>query len=89
MYITYFRINYLKMKIIQLFFGVFAILFFSIGSAQTLAGNTGSAPTSSSDVANLSGPRFGITMVGDGSTSQFLNRVHEMDSLQYLSLIHI
>ena len=41
------------------------------------------AQTSSDEVATLSGPRFGITFVGDGSTSQFLNRVHEMDSLQY------
>lgn len=41
------------------------------------------AQTSNDEVATLSGPRFGITFVGDGSTSQFLNRVHEMDSLQY------
>ena len=83
MYITYFRINHFNMKNTKLIFGVFAVLFSSIGSAQNLAGNTGSPTTSSGDVANLSGPRFGITMVGDGSTSQFLNRVHEMDSLQY------
>jgi hypothetical protein len=44
------------------------------------------AQTSTNEVATLSGPRFGSTFVGDGSTSQFLNRVHEMDSLKTLNL---
>ena len=59
------------------------LLFSSASFAQTPTGNTGSTASSNGDVATLSGPRFGITVVGDGSTSQFLNRVHEMDSLQY------
>lgn len=33
-------------------------------------------------VNNLSGPRFGITYVTEGSTAQFLNRMHEMDSTE-------
>ena len=78
-----FASNTLVMNITKLISGVFSILLCSIGSAQTLSGNTGSTTASNSDVATLSGPRFGITFVGDGSTSQFLNRVHEMDSLQY------
>lgn len=81
--LSIFASNISVMKITKLISGVFAILLCSIGSAQTLTGNTGSTTTSSSDVATLSGPRFGITFLGDGSTSQFLNRVHEMDSLQY------
>ena len=71
------------MNITKLITGVFAILLCSIGSSQTLSGNTGSTTTSNSEVAILSGPRFGITIVGDGSTSQFLNRVHEKDSTEY------
>lgn len=71
------------MNITKLTAGVCAILFCSMGLAQSLTGNTGTGTASNSDVATLSGPRFGITFVGDGSTSQFLNRVHEMDSLQY------
>jgi hypothetical protein len=54
------------------------ILLFVSGSAQT-PGETGSI----SEVSKLTGPRFGFTYVGDGSTSQVLNRVHEMDSLDY------
>ena len=62
---------------------VFALCFMLSADAQNLTNNAGATSTSDSDVATLSGPRFGITFVGDGSTSQFLNRVHEMDSLQY------
>lgn len=80
---NYIRLKYFVMKITKLISGVFAILLCSVGSGQTLSSNTGSTTASNSDVATLSGPRFGITVVGDGSTSQFLNRVHEMDSLQY------
>ena len=57
-----------------------SIAFISLFSALFAVGAMGQTP---SEVATLSGPRFGITVVGDGSTSQFLNRVHEMDSLQY------
>lgn len=81
--VTYIWLKYFVMNVTKVMCGVFAILLFSIGSAQTLSGNTGSEITSNSDVATLSGPRFGITFVGDGSTSQFLNRVHEMDSTEY------
>lgn len=35
-----------------------------------------------SQVNNMSGPRFGITYVTEGSTAQFLNRMHQMDSTQ-------
>jgi len=38
-----------------------------------------------SQVNQMSGPRFGFTYVSEGSGSQFLNRVHEMDSAQYNS----
>ena len=51
----------------------------SEAEAQTLTSNYEAV----NNVATLSGPRFGITFVGDGSTSQVLNRVHEMDSLTY------
>jgi len=36
-------------------------------------------------VNQMSGPRFGFTYVSEGSSAQFLNRVHEMDSLEYHS----
>jgi len=61
--------------------GVFflgAMLFSSLGFAQT-GGGTGTI----SEVSKLTGPRFGLTYIGDGSTSQVLNRVHEMDSTEY------
>lgn len=58
---------------------VLLVLTLPFASAQTL----GTSYEAVGDVATLSGPRFGITLVGDGSTSQILNRVHEMDSLQY------
>lgn len=44
---------------------------------------TSGVAQTSNEVDQLSGPRFGITVVGDGSTSQVLNRIHEMDSLTY------
>ena len=34
-------------------------------------------------VNQMSGPRFGFTYLSEGSGAQFLNRAHEMDSLQY------
>jgi hypothetical protein len=34
-------------------------------------------------VNQMSGPRFGFTYISDGSTAQYLNRVHEMDSLEF------
>lgn len=34
-------------------------------------------------VNQMSGPRFGFTYVSEGSSAQFLNRVHELDSTQY------
>ena len=57
---------------------VAGLLLFVSGSAQT-PGDLGSI----SEVSKLTGPRFGLTYIGDGSTSQVLNRVHEMDSLEY------
>ncbi|MBN32107.1 MAG: hypothetical protein CL845_09005 [Crocinitomicaceae bacterium] len=68
-------------NIISSFFALFLLC--SASSAQTLQGNNDSSGATTSDVATLSGPRFGLTFVGDGSTSQFLNRVHEMDSLAF------
>ena len=56
-----------------------ALFVWSAASGQTLNSNYEAV----NNVATLSGPRFGFTFVGDGSTSQVLNRVHEMDSLQY------
>jgi len=55
-----------------------AMIFSTLGFAQT-PGETGSI----SEVSKLTGPRFGFTYIGDGSTSQVLNRVHEMDSTEY------
>lgn len=43
-----------------------------------------SVPENSS-VNQMSGPRFGFTYLSEGSTAQFLNRIHEMDSLTYLT----
>ena len=57
---------------------VAGLLLFVSGSAQT-PGDLGSI----SEVSELTGPRFGLTYIGDGSTSQVLNRVYEMDSLEY------
>lgn len=34
-------------------------------------------------VNQMSGPRFGLTYLSEGSTAQYLNRIHEMDSLTY------
>ena len=36
-----------------------------------------------SDVDKLTGPRFGVTFIGEGSSSQILNRIHQMDSVSY------
>ena len=36
-----------------------------------------------SQVNQMSGPRFGLTYISEGSGAQFLNRAHEMDSAQY------
>lgn len=36
-------------------------------------------------VHQMSGPRFGFTYLSAGSTAQYLNRIHEMDSLTYLT----
>ena len=55
-----------------------ALIFSTLGFAQT-PGETGAI----SEVSKLTGPRFGFTYIGDGSTSQVLNRVHEMDSTEY------
>lgn len=55
-----------------------AMIFSTLGFAQT-PGEIGSI----SEVSKLTGPRFGFTYIGDGSTSQVLNRVHEMDSTEY------
>lgn len=60
--------------------GVFflgAMLFSSLGFAQT-GGGTGTI----SEVSKLTGPRFGLTYIGDGTTSQVLNRYHQMDSME-------
>ena len=60
--------------------GVFflgAMLFSSLGFAQT-GGGTGTI----SEVSKLTGPRFGQTYIGDGTTSQVLNRYHQMDSME-------
>lgn len=64
------------MKLLELRSVLFSV------SYLVFLGATGVAQTSN-QVDQLSGPRFGITVVGDGSTSQVLNRVHEMDSLEY------
>ena len=55
-----------------------AMIFSTWGLAQTPG-----EPGSISEVSKLTGPRFGFTYIGDGSTSQVLNRVHEMDSTEY------
>lgn len=39
-------------------------------------------PATISEVGKLTGPRFGITYIGDGTTSQVLNRYHQMDSME-------
>ena len=36
-----------------------------------------------SQVNQMSGPRFGFTYLTEGNGAQFVNRAHEMDSLQY------
>ena len=54
-----------------------AMLFSSLGFAQT-GGGTGTI----SEVSKLTGPRFGLTYIGDGTTSQVLNRYHQMDSME-------
>ena len=80
-FLPYVAANHSVMKsLIQGVIGVvLLVLTLPFASAQTL----GTSYEAVGDVATLSGPRFGITLVGDGSTSQILNRVHEMDSLQY------
>ena len=35
-----------------------------------------------STVNQMSGPRFGFSYLSQGSTSQYLNRLHEMDSFE-------
>jgi hypothetical protein len=39
--------------------------------------------TNLDEVDKLSGPRFGVSYIGTGSTAQVLNRVNTMDSLSY------
>lgn len=68
----------------QRFFLAFSAVFLFVCASSTATAQTlGTTYEAVGDVATLSGPRFGITLVGDGSTSQVLNRVHEMDSLEY------
>lgn len=55
-----------------------AVFFTSFCLAQTSG-----EPLTISEFEKLTGPRFGLTYISDGSTSQILNRVHEMDSLEY------
>ena len=62
---------------------IFLSAVWTLSFAQTNENNMETSWANTGEVATLSGPRFGITLVGEGSTSQFLNRVHEMDSLQY------
>ena len=66
-----------------------AIAFLLSGICQTTTAQNESAtwgfndiPTNS-QVNQMSGPRFGLTYLSEGSGAQFLNRVHEMDSAQY------
>ena len=62
------------------------LLIFSIqvAFAQTSEDSWGFNDVPDNSVVNqMSGPRFGFTYVSEGSSAQFLNRVHEMDSLQY------
>ena len=39
--------------------------------------------TNLDEVDKLTGPRFGVTYIGVGSTAQVLNRIYKMDSLEY------
>ena len=67
----------------------FAIAFLLSGICQTTTAQNESATwgfndiPSNSQVNQMSGPRFGLTYLSEGSGAQFLNRVHEMDSAQY------
>jgi len=63
--------KYIKRALIL--FGAVAVV--TMGSAQS--------PATIGEVGKLTGPRFGLTYIGDGSTSQVLNRVNEMDSTEY------
>lgn len=52
--------------------------------AQTDSGSWGfNDIPEDSQVNQMSGPRFGFTYLSEGSGAQFVNRAHEMDSLQY------
>lgn len=66
------------------FFLFSALLLVATATAQTSERWGFNNVPDHSTVNQMSGPRFGFTYLSEGSTSQYLNRVHEMDSLEYL-----
>ena len=56
----------------------------TLALAQTSQDPWGGVPENS-QVNTMSGPRFGISYIGEGSTAQVLNRVHQMDSTEFSS----
>jgi hypothetical protein len=64
----------------RIFVLIGAVAFSTFSVAQTPGD-----PSTISEVGKLTGPRFGLTYIGDGSTSQVLNRYHEMDSSEVVA----
>ena len=54
----------------------------TLALAQTSQDPWGGIPENS-QVNTMSGPRFGISYIGEGSTAQVLNRVQQMDSTEF------
>ena len=54
----------------------------TLALAQTSQDPWGGVPENS-QVNTMSGPRFGVSYIGEGSTAQVLNRVHQMDSTEF------
>lgn len=68
------------------YFLVFLMFNTTVISAQSSEDSWGFNTIPNNSVVNqMSGPRFGFTYVSEGSSAQFLNRIHGMDSLQYQS----
>lgn len=69
----------------KILLALLTVLFFSVlSSAQSAPSNGVLTVSETSSVDHMAGPRFGFTYVSEGSTAQYLNRVHQMDSLEYL-----
>ena len=64
-----------------------SLLFLSLSEMSLAQDDNGSwginNVPANSQVNQMSGPRFGLTYISEGSGAQFLNRAHEMDSAQY------